>query len=153
MKRFFIICAIAIWGVSCSTYTYVPTTTTPQKGRILNTATYRGVDVDTPVTPPLIADLEVSSVKIRYTLKPTEELLRTDVENIINAAVIEALMLHNNADVLIGMEYQIKYNGTGIIEAVIVTGYPAKYKNFRHPSESIWLNDNTFIRETAGEQK
>lgn len=153
MKRFLIICAIAIWGVSCSTYTYVPTATLPQKGRILNTATYRGVKVDTPVTPPLIADLEVSSVKIRHMLKPTEELLRTDVENMINAAVIEALMLHDNADVLIGMEHQIKYNGTGIIEAVVIMGYPAKYKNFRHPDESIWLNENTFIRETTNEQK
>ncbi len=153
MKRFFIFCVIAICGVSCSTYTYVPTTTAPQKGRILNTATYRSINVDTPLTPPLIADLDVSPDKIRYTLKPTEELLRTDIENIISTAVNEALMKNGNADVLVGIEHQIKYEGTGVISAVIITGYPAKYKNFRHPSESIWLNDNTFIRETVKEQK
>ena len=115
---------------------------------MLNTATYRSINVDTPVTPPLIADLEVSSKKITYTLNPSTELLRTDIENIISAAVKEALLVNSNADVLIGMEYQVKYNTAGVIDAVIVTGYPAKYKNFRHPSESIWLNNNTFIRDT-----
>lgn len=153
MKKLLIFCVIAILGVSCSTYTYVPTTTTPQKGRILNTATFRGVHVGTPVTPPVIADLDVSSIKIRYTLNPTEELLKTDVENIIRAAVNEALLTNDNADVLIGMEYQIKYNGFSLIESVTITGYPAKYKNFRHPGESIWLNEDTFTQETNNTQK
>ena len=151
MKKLIYTAVIAFLAISCSQYTYTPTTTSsapPSRSRLLNSATYRNISVDTPMTPPLIADLEVSPKKIAYTLYPPAELLRTDFENIINATVKEALLENNNADVLIGMEYQVKYNISGIIEAVIVTGYPAKYKNFRHPSESIWLNNNTFIRDT-----
>ena len=41
----------------------------------------------------------------------------------------------------------VGHGDDGVIESVTVTGYPAKYVNFRHPDESVWLNDNTFIRD------
>lgn len=156
MKILYSLVACALFAVSCSTYTYTPTTTTPtppSRSQLWSSATYRSISVDTPVTPPLIADLKVSSKKISYTLMPSKALLKTDVDNIIKSAVKEALSNNENADVLIGMEYQLKYNDLGTLESVTVTGYPAKYTNFRHPSESIWLNDNTFIRETNLDEK
>lgn len=150
MKRFITLYVVALCAISCSSYTYTPTATAPAapvRSRLLNTATYRSISVDTPVTPPLIADLNVSSTKISFTLGVTQELLRTDIENMISAAVKEALLKNNNADVLIGMEYQIKYNNNGVIESISVTGYPATYKNFRHPSESVWLHEGVFIKD------
>lgn len=146
---------MAMTLASCSSYTYVPPTpiVPTSKSRLRTTATYRGMSVGVPVTPPLIADLKVSSEKISFPLLPSDALLKTDVDNIINTAVREALKVHDNSDVLIGMEYQIKYGDMGVIESVTVTGYPAKYVNFRHPSESIWLNENTFIREVNTDSK
>ena len=154
ISHLLVVCALLV--VSCSPYTYTPTTTTstpPSKSRLLNSATYRSISVDTPVTPPLIADLKVSSKKISHTLIPSKALLKTDVQNIIRSAVKEALNKNEDADVLIGMEYQLKYDDLGVLESVTVTGYPAKYTNFRHPSESIWLNNNTFIRDTNSDNK
>lgn len=156
MKISHLLVVCALFVVSCSTYTYTPTTTTPtppSRSQLWSSATYRNISVDTPVTPPLIADLKVSSKKISYTLMPSKALLKTDVDNIIKSAVKEALNNNENADVLIGMEYQLKYDDLGTLESVIVTGYPAKYTNFRHPNESIWLNDNTFIRDTNSDNK
>ena len=148
MKRLLIIGLTLLLMVSCA---YVPPTLPSppvSQSRLWNTATYRTVTVDTPVTPPLIADLDVSPNKISFPLLPSQALLKTNnLDNIISSAVKEALKVNGNADVLIGMEYQIKYNDAGIIESVTVTGYPAKYVNFRHPDESIWLNENTFIHD------
>ena len=72
-------------------------------------------------------------------------MLKTDFSNILNTAVKNALEVNGNADVLIGLEYQVKTNDEGEIETITITGYPAKYTNFRHPNESVWLKGNTFI--------
>ena len=154
ISHLLVVCALLV--VSCSPYTYTPTITTPtppSRSQLWSSATYRSISVDAPVTPPLIADLKVSSEKISHTLIPSKALLKTDVENIIRSAVKEALNKNEDADVLIGMEHQLKYDDLGVLESVTVTGYPAKYTNFRHPSESIWLNNNTFIRDTNSDNK
>lgn len=151
MKRFFILCAVAFCAFSCSTYTYTPTThTTPvvqSKSKLINTASYTDVNIQTPVVPPVIADLDISKNKIKYHEFPSEALLKTDFENILNTAIKNALEINGNADVLIGLEYQVKTNDAGVIETVTVTGYPAKYTNFRHPAESIWLNNETLYHD------
>ena len=139
---------VAIIGV-LSTSCCWPTYEVPSQSRLVNTATYASVDVNNPVTPPLIAYLSVSKTKIRYNKVVTAILLKTDFENIKNTAVREALEVNGNADVLIGVEYQVKTNDEGVIESIVVTGYPAKYVNFRHPEEAIWLNEGTFIRESS----
>ena len=149
MKKLILSISAVLCAVSCSTYTYVPQATTPTpKSKHTATADYRIVDTKTPVTSPLVADLEVSKDKILYTYTATRDVVAGGKENVIKMAVWEALVNKgDNADVLIGMQHQIRYNTAGEIASVIVTGYPARYVKFRHPSESIWLNENTFIKE------
>ena len=57
--------------------------------------------------------------------------------NVINTAVREALLANGNADVLVALETQVKYDAAGEIESVTVTGYPATYTNFRSPSDEV----------------
>ena len=140
MKKFITIFLVAITVASCFP-TYDPPTI-PSRSRLRNTATYTGVAVQPPVVPPLIADLDVAKEKIRHNEFPSEALLRTEFENILNTAIKNALEIYGNADVLIGLEYQVKTNDDGVIETVTVTGYPAKYVNFRHPEETVWLNSD-----------
>lgn len=135
MKKFITIFLVAITVASCfPTY--------ESRSRLRNTATYTDVAVQTPVVPPLIADLDVAKEKIRHNEFPSEALLRTEFENILNTAIKNALEIYGNADVLIGLEYQVKTDDDGVIETVTVTGYPAKYVNFRHPEETVWLNSD-----------
>jgi hypothetical protein len=53
--------------------------------------------------------------------------------------VREALLANGNADVLVGMNTQIKYDADGQPESITVTGYPAKYVNFRSPGDEYIL--------------
>ena len=146
MSKHLTILLTALLAVSCAVKApVVPMSQT----KLWNSATYRSMRVDTPVTPPLIADLNVSPKKITFHLLPSTALLKTSTENIIKAAVKEALKVNGDADVLIGMEYQIKHDAEGDIESVTVTGYPATYVNFRHPSETLWLNEGLFVPATT----
>ena len=52
-----------------------------------------------------------------------------------NDAELQKIIANGNSDVLVGLEKQIKYAGDGTIESVTVTGYPAKYVNFRSPGD------------------
>lgn len=92
------------------------------------------VDVATPVLTETVADLNVQPKKITFTLNPSASLRRGGEKNVINAAVAEALKANGNADVLVGMQYEIKKRkglfGTKI-KYVTVTGYPATYSNFK----------------------
>lgn len=106
---------------------------------IANTSTYDRVDV--VAIAPVIADLDVSDTKVTYVYSPVPSSVSAmGKENTINTAVKEALFQNGNADVLVGLETQIKYYGTGNIESVVVTGYPAKYTNFRSAGDNplIW---------------
>ena len=95
-------------------------------------------DVTAPVAAAALADFEVSSEKITYTYVPTRKVRKSGLTNCINAAISEALKVHGNADVLIETQQAIVQR-TGIfagkIMSVTVTGYPAKYKNFRSADE------------------
>lgn len=93
------------------------------------------VPVKTEVVSNATADLQVSSKKITYTLKPSKAIRRGGEKNVINTAVAEALKANGNADVLVGMEYEIKrtrnFFGKSNIKYVTVTGYPATYVNIK----------------------
>ncbi len=117
MKKFLLFVAVAFAMASCST--------TKQ------TATYRNVDVANPFTTPVVADLEVSSTKIRYEYEPSKVVARAGKDNVLNMAISRALYQNGNADVLVSLETMVKYNSSGKVTSVIITGYPAKYKNFR----------------------
>ncbi len=123
MKRVIIILASAILLASCSS-----------QAKLLNTSTHSRSKAVTPFVA-ILADLQVNPEKISYLYIPSNTVKLGGEENVINSAVSEALMANGNADVLVSMEHQIKYNADGQIESVLVTGYVAKYANFRNPSE------------------
>jgi len=102
--------------------------------KLTNTATHANINVAQPVTA-VFADLDVSPKKVLFFYIPSKTVVNGGEENIINSAVREALLANDNADVLVGLEKQIKYAPDGTIESITVTGYPAKYVNFRSPGD------------------
>ena len=85
-------------------------------------------------TSPTVADLEVSGKRISYTYITEKKIRRGGLKNIYATAVKEALKENGNADVLVAPEYETRIRkgmfGTKV-KAVIVSGYPATYQNFR----------------------
>ena len=118
MKKVFLFALVAFVAMSCS----VP-------ARLMNSVTHKKVNV-----VDVFADLDISTTKITYFYVPTRVVRAGGDENIIKTAIREALVANGNADGLVGVEKQIKYNEDGEIESVAITGYPAKYINFRHAS-------------------
>jgi hypothetical protein len=89
------------------------------------------LDVATAVTSLGSADLEVSQQKISYTYIPTRQDRKTGLHNVINNAVTDALKSNGNADLLVGMHYDAIMKRRGKVKSIVVSGYPAKYKNFQ----------------------
>ena len=124
MKKFlFSLLVVAMSATSCS----VPT-------KLINSATHKKVSVAQPVVA-VFADLQVSPEKITYFMMPSKTVVMGGYDNVIDTAVREALMANGNADVLVALETQVKYDKEGQIESVTITGYPAKYVNFRNPGD------------------
>lgn len=115
-KLFFVLMVSAFAMTSCST--------------VKKTATTH--NVKPAIAAAVLSDLEVSNQKITYTYTPTADIRRGGLNNCINAAISEALAA-NGGDVLIETQTAtIERSFFGrTIKSVTVTGYPAKYKNFR----------------------
>lgn len=111
----FVSLAVALGLASCNSVRHTATT----------------VEVENHMCTATTADLEVSPKKISYTFKPSQANRRAGERAVIATAVAEALKANGNADVLVGMEYEIKKQRSKVIY-VTVEGYPATYKNF-HP--------------------
>ncbi|MBR6002461.1 MAG: hypothetical protein IK045_06325 [Bacteroidales bacterium] len=121
MKKIFTFLASMAIIVSCA-----PT------AKLVNTATYAvGKSPMKFIVTPVQADLQVSDQKISYYYEVTELVRQGGFENIVETAVKEALDV-NGADVLVGLEKQIRYNADEKVEYINITGYPAKYVNFRN---------------------
>ena len=96
--------------------------------------TASSIDVANSITSTSVTDLEVSNKKITYKFRPKAKERRGGYANVKACAVAAALQTSNGADVLVAPEYEtvIKKGLFGKkIKEVTVTGYPAKYKNFR----------------------
>lgn len=88
----------------------------------------------------VLSDLDVSNQKITYTYFPTAEVRRGGLNNCINTAISEALMI-NGGDVLVETQQARVLGGYGKkVRSVTVTGYPATYKNFRSADEETLKN-------------
>ena len=74
------------------------------------------------------ADLEISSEKISHTYLH-HYTNGGDLKEIKESAVNEALKAYGNADVLVAPQFDIKVETSST--KVLVTGWPAKYKNLR----------------------
>ena len=102
--------------------------------KLINSATHKKMSVAQPVVA-VFADLQVSPEKITYFMMPSKTVVMGGYDNVIDTAVREALLANGNADVLVALEKQVKYDKEGQIESVTITGYPAKYVNFRSPGD------------------
>ena len=129
MKKFTIILALALAAVACA-----PQLNTT--ARLVNTATHSRSQAVQPITA-IYADLDVSSTKITHFYIPSKTVAIGGYDNIINTAVREALAANGSADVLVAMELQVKYDPSGSVESVAVSGYPATYTNFRNASDEV----------------
>ena len=130
MKKLFYLCFVAMFVVSCNT--------------LKNTSTHRTFSVNTPYAVPIIADLDISNNKIVHAYVPPKSVRNGGEDNVLNTAVREALAKNGNADVLVGLESQFKYSATRKILSVVISGYPATYKNFRNIDENVWYTTPYF---------
>ena len=101
--------------------------------KLVSTATYQKMSFQPYVTPVQV-DLEVSPKKITYFMLVSESVRMGGFDNVVSTAVKEALESNGNADVIVGLQTQTKYNDKGEIESINISGFPAKYVNFRSNS-------------------
>lgn len=83
----------------------------------------------------VFADLNVSPTKVTHFYIPPKTVVVGGYDNVLNSAIRDALLNNGDADVFVGLETQVKYNSKGEIESITVSGYPAKYENFRNPGD------------------
>ena len=133
MKKLFVLAIAATLLASCGSFTQTTSNT-----KFISTSTHTRVGVAKPITA-VVADLEVSPEKITYLYIPTKAVRKGGFDNIVNCAVQEALRENGGADVLVALEQQLKYGDDGECESITITGYPAKYKNFRSPGTEYIL--------------
>lgn len=139
MKKLLFIIAATVVAVSCTS-----------TAKLITTTSHNTFNNPLMVVSAVYADLDIQETKITYFYIPSKTVIAGGMDNIINSAVSEALLQHNNADVLVGLQKQIKYNSTGEVESVVITGYPAHYTNMRASGES-YFQDVKFTPETPGE--
>ena len=128
MKKSLFIVLVAATFASCSV------TAPASMAKLTNTSTHSKIQVIQP-TVAVLADLEVSPNKISYFFLPSQTVVKAGFENVVNTAIREALIANGNADVLVALEQQVKYGADGNVESITVSGYPAKYVNFRSPGD------------------
>lgn len=133
MKKALLFVLVAFCFASCT-----PTAPTPQ-AKLVSSATHNKVSVVSPVAA-VFADLEVSPEKISFFYIPSKTVVEGGYDNVVDSAVREALASNGNADVLVALETQVKYNAQGKPESITVTGYPAKYVNFRNAGDEYLRN-------------
>lgn len=127
MKKYFLFVGVALAIASCTT----------------TTKTARTESVPYSMYNASVADLEVGSQRVSYTLNPTKKIRRGGVGNVKQAAIMEALDANGNADLMLEPQFVVSQK-RGLfskkITSVTVTGRPAKYKNFRSLNDSVWCN-------------
>ncbi len=126
MKKISIVILVALAALSsCSMYKESSTTT---------------MNVSSKLSSKTSAELVVSPTKLSYTYYPTQIDRKAGMLHMIANATAEALHQNGNADVLIQPETTAiykKYIFGRKVKTVIVTGYPATYKNFKTEDVNI----------------
>lgn len=134
MKKYFLfLIAAAALFASCSS-------TSTSASRLISKAKILDLKESKPiVVTDVMVDLEVSPNKITYLYVPSKIVNNEGLNNVIETAVREALAENDNADVFVDLNKQFKINDNGIVESITITGYPAKYVNFRSINENFLL--------------
>lgn len=124
-KSLFLAATLALTLTSCHTVT--------------QTASQR--NVNTPIVGFNYAELDVSTEKVSYTLRPSKEVRAGGEQNCVNVAIHQALK-GTDGDVLVETQEAI-VTRKGLLKkkitSVTVTGYPAKYVNFESASKDELL--------------
>lgn len=129
--QFLCLAVLLLSTVSCGT--------TGNTSKLLNTSSSARGSASLYVTPVCV-DLQVSGKKISFFMPVMDNVRAGGENNIIDTAVKEALEQNGNADVMVALQTQLKYNDRGQVESVVVSGYPANYINFRSAPEEIQKN-------------
>lgn len=127
MKKFLLLACVTFALTSCIT-TVKTSKSADTKGQLLSAT---------------VADLEVSPVRVSYSMAPSKEIQRAGLANVKQAAVRECLEKNGNADVLVDAEYTIEKKKTLFsrrINLITVTGHPARYRNYHSLDDSVWSN-------------
>lgn len=103
-------------------------------------STATSVGVNTSIQSQNAVDLVVGHNKVSKTYVPTKQEQACGLESVVTNATA-AVLKENNADVLVGREYDATYKinlfGKKKISQVTVTGYPAKYDGFRRAQNAV----------------
>jgi len=124
MKRIYIfLIGLLFLSTSCNIYRYEE-----HQSRVVNLG---GNGVITSTT----ADLNVSETRISHTETFAHEETENDVDiNYAKKYTLSSALIKHNADVLVGILYDVTTNEQNDKVSVTVTGYPATYVNFRNTS-------------------
>lgn len=130
MKKLLFLSLVLLAGLTTSCKTIKATAVHKDPVTFLGTAT--------------VADLDVSSERITFTFVPTRQVRRGGSDNVIKAAVREALRVNGGGDVLVDLQY-VTMNKKSLfgfllspICEITVSGYPAKYVNFHSLDDDAW---------------
>ena len=120
----------------------------------LTKSSVKTANVTAPVLSTTVASLEVAPQPITYTYIPTKNEARKLVfSDILNNAMYEALKKNGSGDVMVQVSYKVEGKGVGKfvgkVKKLTITGYPAKYVNFRTPDENDRENIETFYNNNA----
>ena len=91
-----------------------------------------------------VADLEVSPIRVTYTMTPSKEIQRAGLNNVKQAAIQECLIKNGNGDVLVDAEFIIEQESRWIfgksITSITVSGHPARYKGYHSLGDNVWTD-------------
>lgn len=123
MKKVILGVLVALTATSCTTVRKTATT----------------MDVDTNASSRSTADLVVSPERQMYDYRPPKSVRRGGLTNAKNTAVAE-LLRQTGGDVLVHPQFETAVR-TGLfgqkkIKRVVVTGYPATYRNFQSKNDN-----------------
>lgn len=120
MKHFLFGLLLALFVSSCS---------------VFRTSTSTTMNVNSSLSSTTVADLDISNVKVSYIYYPKKQDRKAGMTHVINNAVAATLKENGNADILVERQYEAVFKsrmfGPKKVKSVTITGYPAKYKNFR----------------------
>lgn len=123
MKKVILGVLVALTATSCTTVRKTATT----------------MDVNTNATSRSTADLVVSPEKQTYDYRPPKKVRRGGLKNAKSTAVAE-LLRQSGADVLVHPQFETSvrtgFFGQKKIKRVVVSGYPATYRNFQSKNDN-----------------
>ena len=119
----------------CATFALASCVTTVKTAKVANT---KG-----QLLTATVADLEVSPIRVTYSMTPSKEIQRAGLANVKQAVIQECLLKNGNADVLVDAEFTIEQEKLLFgrrINLITVSGHPARFKGYHSLNDSVWCN-------------